>query len=215
MSHARLASWFSAASAALFLILVLLQLGTGAAQHQFEVFQPPDLYAARLLAHAGPLRAVIALDDIFIVAYVGATTLTVLALGGGPVGALVALGGLTAGWLDLTENHHMLALLRAAENAVLPAPADLIHRMTDSSLKWAAGHAAFFLLALRVPGRSPLPRAVRAGCAVQLPIGMAGVVYDRLLWLQLLRAALLLAGFILIAALTARAAREDGSGAPA
>jgi hypothetical protein len=214
MNNPRIATRLASASALLFSILVVMQLASGAAQHWFELVHPPDAYARRLIAQAGWLRAVIAADDLFIACYVGATVFAVLALPRSWISGLVAAGGLATGLVDVVENHHMLALLRAAESGMIPAPADLVHRMTDSSVKWVIGHLTFFFFAFLIRGRALPARLARAALFAQLPLGIAGVVFDQVLSLQLVLAANLFVGFVLIAVLCARAAAA-GTGAPA
>src|SRR2546430_737070 len=80
MTTQKLAVRFSLASGILFAALVVLQIASGASQQFFELVHPPDAYARALVAHAGWLRAVIAIDDIFIGCYVGATVFAVQAL---------------------------------------------------------------------------------------------------------------------------------------
>ena len=68
----KLAPRFAVASAILFVTLVVMRIVTGASQTYFEVVHPPAIYASQILAHAGWLQIVVALDNVFIGAYVGA-----------------------------------------------------------------------------------------------------------------------------------------------
>jgi hypothetical protein len=219
MSTQKLAVWFSAASGLLFAALVVMQVATGAAQQLFEVVRPPAAYAAALLAHAGWLKVVIAVDDIFIGCYVGAAVFGALALPRRAATWLVLAGGVLVGLLDLEENHHMLALLRAAEYGLPLALGDIIRRMDFSSAKFALGHLSFFFLAFLVPGSGAGARALRVLCgAIQLPLGIAGVVFDQAVPVQLGRAVCFTTAYLLLAAVIARlgpAAPAAGSGAPA
>src|SRR5215831_6716634 len=146
MDTKKLAPRFAIASAILFVTLVVMQIVTGASQPHFEVIHPPDSYAAQMTAHAGWLRIVIWLDDIFIGCYVGAIVFGVLALPRRAASAFVLAGGIMVGLLDLEENHHLLALLRSAEDGLPIAVGDLVRRMDLSSTKFALGHLAFFFL---------------------------------------------------------------------
>ena len=213
----RLAARLALASAVLFALLVALQLGTGASQHVFELVHPPELYARLLLEKAAWLKPIFVLDDLFIGCYVAASLLAALALPRGPLTwVAVALVG-AAGLLDLEENHHLLALLDAAAAGLPLEPAQLIRRMDLSSVKWALGHLGLAAFAGLVPGRALPARAFRvAAVAVQLPVGLAGVVYGELRWLALWRALNLLCGFLALAWLVApRGPAAAGSGAPA
>jgi hypothetical protein len=220
MNTQKLAVWFSVASAVLFAALVVMQVATGASQQFFEVVHPPAVYAREMVARGAWLKVVIAVDDIFIGCYVGATVFTVLALPRRAASGIVLAGGVLAGLLDLEENHHLLALLRAAESAMPLDAADVVRRMDFSSAKFALGHLAFFFVAFLVPGGSRAARAARVVCgAIQLPLGIAGVVWDGAVAVQLGRAACFTAAYLLLAAVIARldapAPRAAGSGAPA
>jgi hypothetical protein len=79
-------------------------------------------HAARARRHA--LRAIIALDDVFIAAYVASAVLFVRFLGEParePLHAVAVGFSVAAGVLDLAENHHLLSLLTLSE-AGLPCP---------------------------------------------------------------------------------------------
>jgi hypothetical protein len=220
MSTRKLAVWFTLASAILFAALVIMQIGSGATQQFFELVHPPAVYAGALVAHAGWLRAVIAVDDIFIGCYVGAAIFSALALPRGPATWMVLAGGVAVGLIDLEENHHMLALLRAAQDGLPIDLAQIIRRMDASSVKFALGHLSFFFLAFLVPGRSAAARAARVVCgAIELPLGIAGVVWDGAVAVQLGRAVCFTAAYLLLALVLARlpeaVALGAGSGAPA
>jgi hypothetical protein len=218
MDTRKLAPRFAIASAILFVTLVAMQILTGASQAYFEVVHPPATYAARMIAHAAWFRIIVALDNVFIASYVGAFVFGALAFPRRAVTWLVLGSGILVGLLDLEENHHMLALLHAAEDGLPIAVGDLVRRMDLSSTKFGLAHLAGFFLALLVPGRSATARALRAICFVQLPLGMAGIVWDGAIPLQLARAASLTAVYLLLAAVIARpgfAAREVGSDVPA
>lgn len=210
------ASRLSVASAALFFLLVVLQLTTGASQHFFELVHPPADFARLLLERSAWLKIIFAIDDVFIACYVSATLFTALSFPRKAASYVaIALVG-AAGLLDLEENHHLLALMDAARAGLEPSAGDLVRRMDFSSVKWAVGHIGFFFFAFFVPGKDLLARAFRWMLVfVQLPLGVAGVVYGDLKWLALLRALNLFAGFLLLAVLTSRKSETAGSGAPA
>lgn len=216
MDTRKLAVRFAVASAVLFVALVVMQIVTGASQAYFEVVHPPSTYAGQMLAHAAWFRIVVALDDVFIGCYVGTFVFGALALPRRAASALFLGAGILVGLLDLEENHHMLALLHAAEDGLPIALGDLVRRMDLSSTKFALGHLAAFFLTFLVPGHSASARALRALCVVQLPIGMAGVVWDGVIPIQLGRAASFTVIYLLLAVVISRAgsaAPEVGSGA--
>src|SRR5215831_3420738 len=146
MDTQKLAVRFAVASAILFVTLVVMQIASGASQAYFEVVHPPAIYASRMLAHAGWFRIVVALDNVFIGAYVGAFVFSALALPRRAATWLFLAAGVSVGLLDLEENHHLLALLHAAEDGLPIAVGDLVRRMDLSSTKFALGHLAFFFL---------------------------------------------------------------------
>ena len=226
---ARLLAACALAAAGLFLVLLTLSLVTGVSQQWFEVVRPLDLYAERLRAADGALRALIAVDAVFIACYVATGVLFAQLLARGRYDALTLLlviGPVAAGVLDVIENQHILAMLTAARDGLPPSAAALEQRMTYSATKWLIGHATFFLAGLVICGTAPLTRAFRlALLAVQLPVGAAlwsltdpGAV----LAAHWLRALNLATGFLLIAwfarhpgALFDAPERGSGSGAPA
>jgi hypothetical protein len=151
------------ASAALLLVLVAMQLGSGVTQQWFEGVHPLDEYAARLVAQAGWLRGIVAVDDVFIAAYTAAAVLAAAALKqtGSPLWGLALAGGVATGLLDLEENHHMLAMLVEAQQGIALSAASLEHRSVLSALKWALGPIAYGLFALGLPTGSRLARTVQ------------------------------------------------------
>jgi hypothetical protein len=208
------------AAALLLATLCAMTLATGTSQQWFEFVHAPDEYARALASQGRALRAIIAVDDGFIAAYVSATVLFALRLARGRPGALHGLiiaGGVAAGVLDLVENHHILALLRAAERGLPVALDEIVRRSVGSQTKWLLGHVAFVLVGLAMPARSPAARAFRATLLfVQLPLGALCWALDGPAWqpvLQWSRYASFLSGFAMIAWLTRRApapARADG-----
>lgn len=217
------------ASAALLAALCTLTIVSGVSQQAFEWVASPEAYTRALLRDQAVLRVIIAADDVFIAAYTSMAVLFALHLRAKQPSPLYALAGLfavVAGVLDLEENHHLLALLRAAETGAL-VPLDEILRRSDlSQLKWMLGHVAFALIGLAFRAERAEQRLFRASLLyVQLPLGAAtwavtfGPALTALVWLRYLA---LLAGFLMVARLSGpkRAhARVDadaiGSGAPA
>jgi hypothetical protein len=99
-------------------------------------------------------------------------------------------------------------------------PADIVRRMDASTTKFAIGHLAFFFIAFLVPGRSGAARALRVLCGVvQLPLGIAGVVWDGSIPVQIGRAVCFSTAYVLLAVVMARlpdaSAAASATGAPA
>jgi len=206
----------SAAAAALLFALCAMTLASGVSQQWFEWVRPPSEYAARLVRDAAWLRAIIAVDDVFIASYVTATVLLANVLARGELGVvhvLVIAGGVAAGVLDLAENHHILAMLRVAESGEAIPLGEILHRSGASQLKWMLGHLSFALVGVALPARDAMTRAFRASLvAWQLPIGALYWTLDA--WLPLLtwlRYGSLFAGFAAIAWLTRGGARADAA----
>jgi hypothetical protein len=179
----------------LYLVLLAVSFASGVNQQWFEVARDPAAYAARLVAAAGPLRVLLAVDDLFIVAYVIATLALAARLAPGPGRPLVVGLVLAAGALDLVENHHLLALLAAPT----PSAGELALQMIASSTKWLLAHAAFVVIGLSITPRAPIDRGfVAAAVFVQLPLGV-------LVWthpappLEVARAISLASGFLYLA----------------
>jgi hypothetical protein len=214
-------------AAMLLALLCTLVASTGTSQQWSESFNPPDLYARALLEHARVLRWTVFFDDLFIASYVTASVLFVRARASTSRAWLLRLVPacvLTAGVLDLIENHHILAMLAAAESNLPPGAWQVMAQGVASSLKWLLGHFAFALIGLALPARTPALRAFRASLiGWQLPLGVAVLaqpVAGLDGTLQWLRYGSVLAGMIALALLMARAHASPadaavGSGAPA
>ena len=166
------------AAALLLTVLCAITASSGVSQQAFELVAPPADYA-RALVDASPwLRLLVALDDLFIVAYVLLTLFIVGHLAHERMTGLhhVALAaGVAAGCLDFAENHHLLAMLRWAEAGQSIPAEEILHRSSFSQLKWMLGHAAFVAIGTLLPASADLLRRVFRSSLlfVQLPIGVA------------------------------------------
>lgn len=202
---------FVAGSAAtLLFVLCTITLLSGVSQQHFEWVHAPDRYAADLLRDETVLRVLVALDDLFIAAYVAVGLLFASASWRGSVEpgvravSLVAAGlAVAGGVLDLSENHHLLALVRLA-HAEVPIPVqEIVARSQSSQLKWMFGHLAFALIGVVMPARDGWSRVFRASLVVwQLPIGAITWALPEGPWVGpfvWLRYAAFLSGFAFIA----------------
>ncbi len=194
------------AAAACLAGLLVMTLLTGANQQAFEIVRAPADYAAALSQVGQAMRAVIALDDVFIAFYVALTVLLVRELPGtehAQMKTLIVIFGVAAGVLDYAENHHILALLRAADAGQALPISELTMREDLSSLKWMLGHLAFFLIGLCVPTHNLGLRVFRLALLyVQLPVGALTLVVNDPQWAVVLHWARLLnvlSGFVLTA----------------
>lgn len=211
----RLLRHASLASAVLLLILCVMSAVSGVSQQHFEWVHPPQVYAHDLVRDGTWLRAIVLVDDLFVVAYVSATVFLARRLAGGELNAihmLIAGGGVAAGLIDLEENHHLLTLLRWAELG-LPVPSEEVLRRSElSQLKWMLGHAAFAVVGMVMKAKGATSQMARVSLiAMQLPLGaLAWAVTGTTSTLVLtwLRYAAFLAGFLLIAWLASRGGVE-------
>ncbi|MEY2929423.1 MAG: hypothetical protein RL033_172 [Pseudomonadota bacterium] len=170
----RVVAW---TAAAVVLAMLGIFLVTGVGQEPLQYVQPSATYAQLLLRNPPVLRAVLALDDTFIVLYGvlficqavvlpqrganRALTLTSSAL----LGA-VAL-------LDMIENFHFLALLGQAEQGIWPSDAAISAQVVESLLKFHVSYLGLFLLGLALPRRRASERWLGwLSCYLQLPVGM-------------------------------------------
>ncbi|MEM9070836.1 MAG: hypothetical protein AAGE52_20170 [Myxococcota bacterium] len=156
----------------LLVILCTMTLLSGVSQQWFEWARAPELYASQLQHDATWLRAIIAVDDLFILAYVSASLLLAERLQPRwtPQTLLLAGGALAAGVLDLHENHQLLALLHQAEPGGEISPEVIADRSTWSQLKWLLGHLAFVSAGLAMRARSPLARVLQAALLGVQPV---------------------------------------------
>ncbi len=207
---------------ALLSLACTLTLLSGVSQQWFEWTHHPESYAAALRRDGGWLRAIVALDDLFIAAYVTATVAlaTTLARGRWQVWhVLIALIGVAAGVLDLEENHHLLALARVADQGVAIPVEEILRRSSSSQLKWLLGHLTFVFVGVSLPGQGKLVRTLRTSLiAWQLPIGALTWVIEIWPWQSLLvwlRYGSFLAGFASMAWLTRNGAALSRGPAPA
>jgi hypothetical protein len=162
MSSRKLAFLLAGAAGAVLLVLTAVSFATGALQEPYVHVRPSAEYTASLLAHAGALRMVLAIDVAFVVLYTAFFTALARYLRelGRPFTGL-ALGVIVlAALLDFAENHHILALLAAAEQG-RPAPDGQIDlQQALSSIKLSAFYVGMFLFGLAHPRESPLTWAL-------------------------------------------------------
>lgn len=136
--------------------MVAITIATGVSQEQFETARPVAGYAADLVDNAGAVRAVFAVDTVFLVLYsaffflfgqrvVTDATRTMIAIA---VGAIL----LTA-LLDMIEDHHILAMLGSSEAGAPPSAGELALQHTISQVKFNVSYLGLFLFGLAVPRR--------------------------------------------------------------
>src|SRR5690242_10780691 len=99
--------------------MVAVGMSTGATQEPHEHFAAPDAYAKSLLADAGPLRLMFALDIAFCVLYTAFFIAFACHLRN--LWAWLGLGAMIiVALLDFVEDHHIVSMLESAEHGILP-----------------------------------------------------------------------------------------------
>lgn len=139
--------------------MVAVSFATGATQEAHEHYALPEAYAMSLIEHAGSLRLVFALDVAFLALYTGffAALARYLVDRGQPF-ARLAFGFLLATTvLDIVEDHHIVTMLDAAEQRMLPSVLEITVQTVLSSSKFTLSYVALFLFGLAIP------RATRLG----------------------------------------------------
>jgi hypothetical protein len=154
----KLAMYLAGAAGAVLVVMTVLSLATGATQEVHEHLALPEAYAMNLLAHAGALRGLMALDIAFLILYTAffAALAAYLHELGRPFVRL-ALGAMVAcALLDVIEDHHILAMLRAAELGVLPSLNHIAFQSVESATKFSCSFASLVLFGIAIPRTTKL-----------------------------------------------------------
>jgi len=165
-------------SAALLVVAqVALFFSAGVGQDPLQFFHPPAEYAAVLLKNPVALRAVITLDNLFIVGFtVMFVALFAQLLEFGAHRALVyaAVGcTLLLTVLDMVENFHFMTMLAVAEQGVLPSLNHIQFQVWESLLKFHVGYLGVFFMGLALPRETAHQRVLAFACCwLSLPIGV-------------------------------------------
>jgi hypothetical protein len=154
----KLAMYLAGCAGAVLIVMVVVSVATGATQEAHEHFARPEAYGVGLLEHANALRAVFALDIAFVVLYTGffAALSQYLVELGRPFARLALAAMLVTALLDIVEDHHIVALLDAAEQSVLPGAAAISFQVVESSTKFSVSYLALFLFGLAIPRTTKL-----------------------------------------------------------
>jgi hypothetical protein len=162
--------------AALVLAMISMFFVFGVGQDPLQFFHPPEEYAALLLKNPAALRAVITLDDCFIVAFsvmfIG--TFARLMQIGAPRALAIAAVACTSllAALDMLENFHFMSMLAAAERGVLPSVTHIQFQVWESLFKFHVGYLGVFLLGLAMPRETLGQRVFAFACCwISLPVG--------------------------------------------
>jgi hypothetical protein len=173
----RLLAFAAVAGGLMVLGMLIIGLATGIEQDALQVIRPVADYQAVLLRNVPMLRAVVTLDNLFIVFYSTVfVTLGVLLWRGGAnralLGAAMAALGLL-GLLDMIENLHFLTMLSSAVQGLGVGAGEIRWQAFESMLKFHISYAGLFLLGTVMPRRSILDKLLVASLMfVQLPVGV-------------------------------------------
>ena len=153
VSTRKLAFGLGCATVAVLAAMVGVSLATGATQEAHEHYHLPQEYAAGLLEHAGALRLVFALDIGFIALYTAffAALARYLSARNRPFAMLGLILIVATAGLDLIEDHHILAMLDAAQYGVLPSAGEIGFQVTESATKFSCSYIGLALLGLAIP----------------------------------------------------------------
>lgn len=155
--------WTARAAMAVLVAMIAITAATGVSQETFEIVRAPAIYAAELRQYELPLRALFGLDSAFLILY--ATLLVLVALHlmtreNRPVLAIAIGAILATALLDMTEDHHILAMLRGAVRDIAPSPGQIAFEHTLSQVKFHLGYLAELLIGLCLPRRTVAARVL-------------------------------------------------------
>jgi hypothetical protein len=182
-------------------LLVSLFSG-GVTAQDFEWVDEPARYTRRLLAAETPLRLILTLDNLFVLAYTAAFLFLAMRLRAKRNRILIgaALGALLATtYLDLYENHTTLMHLDSAALGLPIEARDLQSRMMWSQLKFHSSYLAFFLFAFALPAKTRIERFLKYSLWFAFPpLGILLYTFPHPL-LELGRYLFMLSGLLLLA----------------
>jgi hypothetical protein len=169
----RLARALALAAIGLLALMILVTFVTGASQEPFELLAPVDSYREAMRRAAPGLRLVLAADTLFISTYAAFFVVYGKIEGARGVPALVQLGVaalLAAAVLDILEDQHLFALLRAsAESGGITADAVRFQHIVSQS-KFHVSYVGLFFFGLGLPRGDRFERAFALAIALPVPI---------------------------------------------
>lgn len=208
-----------AAIACLIAMLVVTAV-SGVSQETFEIVRAPDVYADGLAAHTGALRLLFGIDSAFLVIYAAAFVGLAhhIVTPGNRWFVVLGVGALLlTALLDMTEDHHILAMVYGVESGVRPSAGEIVFEHTLSQVKFNVSYLGLFLLGLAIP------REAWAGRMLALLLTVGTLIQS--VWLYAAPVAMLpvgnagrWVGFLIGFALTIQVVRRGGAsatGAPA
>jgi len=158
MTTRKLALYLVAASCLPLIVMAIIGFTTGATQEAYEYAIDPALYGKRIVEQANGVRMVFAFDVAFIVFYTGffAAFADYLRKIGAPFVTLALVALLATSFLDIVEDHHILAMLGKAEAGFALDADSLVFQQTLSSTKFTVSYVSLFLFGLAIPRTTKL-----------------------------------------------------------
>lgn len=172
--HARaFVRWLALACIACLVVMAATTFVTGVSQEEFEVVRSVDDYGARIAASEPVLRILMATDALFLSLYAGFFVVLVGVHREGAItwaarAAMVTL--LAVAVLDAVEDHHILALARAATLGHGPTMEQIVWQQVESQTKFNLSYVGLVLLGLGLPRRDRLERVFAAAIAWPVPL---------------------------------------------
>lgn len=163
--------------AAMVTSMLLLFLAYGVGQEPLRTLHAPSQYALLLAARPSVLCAVITIDNLFVVAY--ATLFfelwrVILARGASTAYGRAASGLLLlVALLDLGENVHFLAMLRAVQAGMVLSLLEIRLQHWASLLTFHLAHVGIFLLGLALPRATRAELVLSRSCLASPLLGFA------------------------------------------
>lgn len=166
-----LARGLALAATACLVAMVAITFATGVSQEHFEMVRPLATYGADLARAAPSLRAIIAVDTLFLSLY--ALFFVVFARVVGEGNILLRLGVaaiVVTAALDAVEDHHILAMAAAALDGRMPSAAAVDAQQWLSQVKFNVSYFGLLAFGLGLPRRTRLERAFAWSIALVLPL---------------------------------------------
>lgn len=171
--HVFMTRLWAGIAAFLLIAMMSVSLATGVAQEPFEIVRHPETYRSDLIASAPWLKPILALDSLFIIAYVSFFLCFARAAGEYGDDGMLRLGViaiLATAILDIIEDQHLFALadsLRLGEDVNFGT---LRMQHVASQTKFHLSYLAAVFVALGLPRRTPVELAFALAVGVPLPV---------------------------------------------
>lgn len=174
----------------------------GVTAQDFETFAEPETYARNIAQAEIPLRAILTLDNLFLVTYTTAFIMLAIGLKDKENTWLIgiALGTLlVTSLIDIQENIDLLGFVNMNSAGFTPTVEMLHSRALWSGIKFHSSYLSFFLFAFVLPQKTSLEKFLRWSLWVGfLPVGILVYTFPHPLF-SLARYLFMLSGLLLLA----------------